>query len=410
MSTQTESQHAARVLDVVRGNTEWIARGALSADIAVSWRRCVVDYSLDLHTEPEFQVLDRHRLSEHQARHEHLIRIASAEIDWLYDHMAMSGGALVLTDAAGILLYERVDPAVADDLHRAGLQLGADWSESRQGTNGMGTCLAENRPVIVHREEHFRSRLIGLSCTAAPIHDAVGALVAALDVTSLNSPATREGQSHLLSLVHLSAKLIEKCLFLRHFQQGNVLRFHARPEFVNLQHDGALALGGDATVIAADDMALKLLGFEQRSNLIGRRIDEIFDLRAAQTIGPWRAGREHLWSIRDTLMGRRYFASMSQDSTDVNLAKYIAASHAVIPMNVPATAGEFKPLEAAERQALLQAIQATDGNMVRAAQLLKISRSSLYRRSKELRISARDLQLARAKATRPGPSPPGHSN
>ena len=324
MST-LEAQHAARVLDVVRGNPGLVAGSTVGAEIAASWRRCMFDYSLDLDREPDVFVLDPRTLAEYRARHEHLIQIASAEIDWLYDHMAMTGSALVLTDAAGILLYERVDPAVVEDVLRAGLRLGADWSESRQGTNGMGTCLAEDRPIIVHREEHFRSRLIGLSCTAAPIHDASGALVAALDVTTLNARGSRDAQSHVLSLVHLSAKLIEKCLFLRHFQHGHVLRFHARPEFVNLQHDGALALGNDARVIAADEMALRLLGVEQRSKLIGQRIDQIFDVRAEEMVGPASRSDHHLWSIRDTLVGRRYFASMSSESTDVNLSKYFAS-------------------------------------------------------------------------------------
>jgi transcriptional regulator of acetoin/glycerol metabolism len=129
----------------------------------------------------------------------------------------------------------------------------------------------------------------------------------------------------VLSLVHLSAKLIEKCLFLRHFQHGHVLRFHARPEFVNLQHDGALALGNDATVIAADEMALRLLGVEQRTKLIGRRIDEIFDVRAEEMVGPAARSDHHLWSIRDALVGRRYFASLSSESTDLNTPKYIAS-------------------------------------------------------------------------------------
>jgi sigma-54 dependent transcriptional regulator, acetoin dehydrogenase operon transcriptional activator AcoR len=323
MSTQMES-HAERVQGVVSGNRDLVAGGTVGADIAASWRRCMFDYSLDLHCAADAYVLDQQALAEYRGRHEHLIQIASAEIDWLYDHMAVTRNALVLTDAAGIVLYERVDPAVVEDVRRAGLRLGADWSESRQGTNGMGTCLAENRPVIVHRDDHFRACLIGLSCTAAPIHDASGALVAALDVTTLNPEGTRETQSHVLSLVHLSAKLIEKCLFLRHYQDGHVLRFHARPEFVNLQHDGAIALGNDATVIAADEMALRLLGVEQRAKLIGRRIDEIFDLRAEEMVGPASRNGHHLWSIRDTGVGRRYFASMSSESTDINLSKYFA--------------------------------------------------------------------------------------
>ena len=323
MSTQMES-HAERVQGVVSGNRDLVAGGTVGADIAASWRRCMFDYSLDLHCAADAYVLDQQALAEYRARHEHLIQIASAEIDWLYEHMAVTRNALVLTDAAGIVLYERVDPAVVEDVRRAGLRLGADWSESRQGTNGMGTCLAENRPIIVHRGDHFRACLIGLSCTAAPIHDASGALVAALDVTTLNPEGTRETQAHVLSLVHLSAKLIEKCLFLRHYQDGHVLRFHARPEFVNLQHDGAIALGNDATVIAADEMALRLLGVEQRAKLIGRRINEIFDLRAEEMVGPASRDGHHLWSIRDTEVGRRYFASMSSESTDINLSKYFA--------------------------------------------------------------------------------------
>ena len=321
MSIQIESQHAATVVGFVRGQAGMAAESVSSA-IGASWRRCMNDYSLDPGLDLESFVLDLHTLKEYRARHEHLIQVASAEIDWLYDHIAMSGCALLLTDAGGIVLYEKADPSILQTFRSAGLQLGADWSELRQGTNGMGTCIAENRPVIVHRDEHFRSCHIGLSCTAAPIHDPDGSLVAVLDASTLNAQGTRESQTHVMALVHLSAKLIEKCLFLRHFQRSSVLRFHARPEFVNLQHDGALALASDATVIAADEMALRLLGVAQRRELIGRRIDEIFDMRAEEIMDPVTPSAAGLWPVRDALLGRRYFASLSNESTDVGFSKY----------------------------------------------------------------------------------------
>ena len=288
----------------------------------MSWRRCMIDYSLDPGLAQAPFVLDSHTLKEYRGRHEHLIQVASAEIDWLYDHIAMSGCALLLTDAGGIVLYEKADPTILETFRTAGLQLGADWSELRQGTNGMGTCIAENRPIIVHRDEHFRACHIALSCTAAPIHDPDGSLVAVLDASTLNAQGTREAQTHVMALVHLSAKLIEKCLFLRHFQRSSVLRFHARPEFVNLQHDGALALASDATVIAADEMALRLLGVGQRRELIGRRVDEIFDMRADEMMDPISPNAARLWPVRDALLGRRYFASLSNESTDVGFSKY----------------------------------------------------------------------------------------
>jgi len=51
----------------------------------------------------------------------------------------------------------------------------------------------------------------------------------------------------------------------------------------------------------------------------------------------------------------------------------------------------LSPIEAAERQALVKAIQNTDGNMARAAAQLQVSRSTLYRRCRRLRIVHRGL-------------------
>lgn len=322
MSNQIASQHAAMVVGFVRGGAAQAQESSISTAIGASWRRCMIEYSLDPERDQEAVVLDGPALREYRSRHEYLIQVASAEIDWLYDHIAMSGCALLLTDAGGIVLYEKADPTILETFRTAGLQLGADWSELRQGTNGMGTCIAENRPIIVHRDEHFRSCHIALSCTAAPIHAPDGSLVAVLDASTLNAQGTRENQTHVMALVHLSAKLIEKCLFLRHFQQSSVLRFHARPEFVNLQHDGALALASDATVIAADDMALRLLGVAQRRELVGRRIDEIFDMRADEMMDPVSPSTAGLWPVRDAVLGRRYFASLSNESADVGFSRY----------------------------------------------------------------------------------------
>jgi transcriptional regulator of acetoin/glycerol metabolism len=176
--------------------------------------------------------------------------------------------------------------------------------------------------VIVHRDEHFSVCHIGLSCTAAPIHDPDGSLVAVLDASTMNAEGSREAQTHVMALVHLSANLIEKCLFLHHFQRSSVLRFHARPEFVNLQHDGALALATDATVIAADEMAMRLLGIGHRRDLIGRRVDDIFDIRAESMVDPSGTRAAGLWPIRDAAMGRRYYASLSHEAADSGFSKY----------------------------------------------------------------------------------------
>jgi transcriptional regulator of acetoin/glycerol metabolism len=307
----TEIRHAAEVLDFVHGQGTRLQgqRTAPSALIAGSWRRCALDYSMDPARHYAPTVIDTHVLLERRTQYAELVQIASAEIDWLHEYIAESGYALVLTDASGIVLYEKTDSALTDTFHAAGLMIGADWSEPREGTNGIGTCIAENRPIIVHRQEHFHSCHISLSCSGAPIRDPSGSLVAVLDASTLNSQDARGGLTHTMALVNMSARLIEKCLFLRHFRQGVVFRFHARPEFVNLQHDGAIALAHDATIIAVDETAMRLLRASNRTDLIGRRIDEIFEVSPDEVIDPTR--RDHaLRPVRDVALGRRFFASL----------------------------------------------------------------------------------------------------
>jgi transcriptional regulator of acetoin/glycerol metabolism len=314
----TVTRHVGDVLEFLRGRIGSIPGSltTMNTAIAGSWRRCAIDYSLDpgqQHYSP--MLLDAATLAERRAQHADLLRIAAAEIDWLYEYIAESGYALVLTDAHGIVLYEKTDNSLSDIFRGAGLMAGADWSERQAGTNGIGTCIAENRAVIVHREEHFRACHINLSCSGAPIRDPSGNLVAVLDASTLNPQDTRSSLAHTMALVSLSAQVIERCLFLQHFQHDVVFRFHARPEFVNLQHSGAMALARDATIIAVDEIGLRLLRAKSRGDLIGRRIDEVFEISADELVAPARFTQTALRPVRDVLLGRNFFLSLDQDTS-----------------------------------------------------------------------------------------------
>jgi len=343
-------QHATNVLDFVSGRAARLKgeAGDLDPAIADSWRRCALDYSIDPARHYVPCVLDAAALARRREEYADLVQIASAEIDWLYDYIAKSGYALVLTDASGVVLYEKTDAALARTFQDAGLVCGADWSERREGTNGIGTCIAENRSVTVHLGEHFRSCHIGLSCSGAPIRDPSGSLMAVLDASTLTQ-TTRAGVAHTVALVNLSARLIEKYLFLRHFQDGVVFRFHARPEFVNLQHDGAIALAPDATIMAADETAMQLLHAENRSALIGRPIDTVFDVNAAELIEPGRRASGYsggeLRPVRDMALGRRFFASLDRGALHAPVSIRAAKPARVMQVESPGARRESLTLE-----------------------------------------------------------------
>jgi transcriptional regulator of acetoin/glycerol metabolism len=278
--------------------------------VRVSWQRCLNDYQLDPSRLHAPSVIDSSNLKDLQTRHDELVEIARAEIDTLYDQISGSGYALLLTDAKGIILSEKVDPTLTKMFRSAGLLVGAEWSEKSEGTNGIGTCIAEGRSITIHRNDHFRARHIGLSCSGAPIRDMNGELLAVLDASSVGAHDTRASQMHTMALVNTSARLIEKCLFLRRCQPYRILRFHSRPEFVNLLHDAALALSESGNVVAADDMAVSLLSAPSRASLIGRHVSELFDIGDAE-LHQIETLRQALLPVRDVRHGRRMFATIT---------------------------------------------------------------------------------------------------
>jgi transcriptional regulator of acetoin/glycerol metabolism len=278
--------------------------------IARSWIRCANDYRLDPARPDAPHVIDTRALANRREQYADLVAIGTAEIDRLYDQISGSGFALLLTDASGIILYEKVDPSLRDVFKGAGLVPGADWSERSRGTNGMGTCLAERRPVTVHRNDHFYSHHIGLTCFGVPIRGPVDELIAVLDASCIGGQDVRGTQTHTMALVRASAHIIEKVLFLRHHEQHAVLRFHNRPDLVDLFHDGALALAEDGTVIGADHTAAQLLEARDRYELVGRPIGEIFDTDGADSVSIDLLRRASLAPLRDPKKGQGYYASL----------------------------------------------------------------------------------------------------
>jgi sigma-54 dependent transcriptional regulator, acetoin dehydrogenase operon transcriptional activator AcoR len=278
--------------------------------IARSWMRCANDYRLDPARPDAPNIIDTRALADRREQYHDLVRIATAEIDRLYDQIAGSGYALLLTDASGIILYEKVDPSLKDIFRGAGLVPGADWSEKSRGTNGMGTCLAERKPVTVHRNDHFYTHHIGLTCFGVPIRGPEDDLMAVLDASCIGAHDARNTQMHTMALVRLSAHIIEKCLFLRHHEHNAVLRFHSRPDLVDLFHDGALALAEDGTVIGADQTAAQLLEAKDRYELVGRPIDEIFDAEGADRVSLDLLRSASMSPVRDPRRGQGYYASL----------------------------------------------------------------------------------------------------
>ena len=255
MRTQ-QSRHAQQVLDVAQGGA-LLAGPATDPAVARSWLRCLQQHHLDPAQSMAPVVLEHARMLECRERARQVLEIASGEMNSLHRQLAASGNAVLLTDARGVILNCVTGQAEQPAFERAGLWLGADWSEACEGTNGIGTCLVERQPLTIHQDEHFRSRHTGLTCSASPVFDPHGQLLAVLDVSSAQREVSRQSQFHTMALVNLSAKAIEGCYFMRSYEQEWLLRFHAQAEYIGLFSEGLLAFDGDGRVRAANHCAVR---------------------------------------------------------------------------------------------------------------------------------------------------------
>ena len=301
------SRHAQQVLTVTRGQEPSQGPGS-DPSIARSWLRCVEDYHLDPAQTIAPTVLEHGRLLESRERLRQVLHIAGSEMNSLHQQLSGAGHAVLLTDARGVILNCVTAPSERKIFERAGLWLGADWSEACEGTNGIGTCLVERQSLTIHRDEHFRGRHTGLTCSASPVFDPHGELLAVLDVSSAREAVSRQSQFHTMALVNLSAKMIESCYFLRHFEHHWLLRFHLQAESVGLFSEGLLAFDGEGRICAVNQSALNLLG-QVRGGLLGQPVEAFFDCSLDQLLGRASANATASWPLRSR-DGRHLFAAL----------------------------------------------------------------------------------------------------
>ena len=299
------TRHAQHVLTATQGKAQLQGPGS-DPSIARSWLRCLEDYHLDPAHAMAPTVLEHGRVLESRERLQQVLQIAGNEMTSLHQQLSGAGHAVLLTDARGVILNCVTAPSERKIFEHAGLWLGADWSEACEGTNGIGTCLVERQALTIHQDEHFRGRHTGLTCSASPVFDPHGELLAVLDVSSARQDVSRQSQFHTMALVNLSAKMIESCYFLRYFDNQWLLRFHLQAESVGLFSEGLLAFDGDGRISAVNQSALNLLGYA-RGGLLGKPVDGFFDCALDELLARASVNASASWPLR-TRDGRNLFA------------------------------------------------------------------------------------------------------
>ncbi len=184
--------------------------GGLREVVARSWAR-----SSGAGVDPEHSlapvVLDEREVSARWA--EHPLSVGHSMMRRLLEQLSFDAPQVALVCAAdGTLLWLEGESHAVDAAAEVHLGPGAVWSETRAGTNAMGTALAVDHPLQIFSAEHFSCCVHGWTCSAAPVHDPeTDELLGVLDLSGPLSTA----DPHSLALIAAAARMIETVLGLR---------------------------------------------------------------------------------------------------------------------------------------------------------------------------------------------------
>lgn len=284
MASLSASNHVARVLSVANH----VADVDAESRIAASWRRCLISHKLDPARQGPPQTL-----TEAEVRHvaepmEDTIRLLTPELDDLARVLRDAGYCVNLADANATMLFSRL-PGEADARMFMDWKIytGSNFAETFEGTNGLGTCLAEQKPILVHRDEHFRAQWHMFSCAVAPLFDQAGRLAGAVNITSCREDLERAAHQLALAVTMEATRRMEGAIFRDYFRNAWIATVPGDGG------SGLLAYDDDRRIVGACRSARALLGLTDGLIASGidlsryvkldhsRNADELVELRRA---------------------------------------------------------------------------------------------------------------------------------
>jgi AraC-like DNA-binding protein len=188
-------------------------------EVSTSWQRSANEFGVDPDRRDAPQILTSPEVNHRREALDQLIFSAQEELDRLYKVTRAAGYTILFCDKTGVAVEHRGEDADADRFRYWGTWVGGVWSEAIEGTNGIGTCIVEERPVTIHRDQHYRTRHIDLSCSGAPVFGADGQLMAVLDVSAIDPDRSERAHALTGALTVASARAIEERFFREQFRR-----------------------------------------------------------------------------------------------------------------------------------------------------------------------------------------------
>jgi transcriptional regulator of acetoin/glycerol metabolism len=138
------------------------------------------------------------------------------------------------------------------------------------GTNAIGLCLQENKPIQLTGYEHYRVKHHDWTCSSAPIHNTKGDILGAVTL----SGHSKGRHQHTLALVSSAAEAIETQLRERELIEEKQLLNSLISSIFNSMTDGLIVLDSNQTITHLNSQAQKMLSID-RASARGQQISNV---------------------------------------------------------------------------------------------------------------------------------------
>jgi transcriptional regulator of acetoin/glycerol metabolism len=240
----------------------------MSQIAANSWKRC-----LKLKVDPSRHVradISARELQKRIEAHDALVKVATPTMENIYNFVNNAGFQVVLSDNHGYLLKVLGGKAISHDSRDGLLYPGSNWNESQRGTNAIGTCLVEKKPLKIHAAEHFVEDNRNLTCSAAPIFSPDGELLAVLNLTGDH----RFANDLTLGMVVSGANAIENQLQLHQANTKLFASYKYSDTIIRTMSEGLISVDPKGFITQLNTVGARIIGVNARTS-VGQHISDV---------------------------------------------------------------------------------------------------------------------------------------
>jgi sigma-54 dependent transcriptional regulator, acetoin dehydrogenase operon transcriptional activator AcoR len=367
-----------------------LASGLLPDSVARSWARSR-DAGVRPWQAPEYELLKSARNTRESHEDRRLYSCVVDEIEQLWDAFGGDDWTIFCVNPQGTVIHARRSPACDDELILP-IIAGRRILESHIGTTAPSCVLHEGIEVTVANGQHYLDEFERASCIAVPLYGLHGEVIGALDLTGTG----QRDLSPIREQFRLAALAAEQRLFAT-LRGCHLLRVQHDPRWLATPLAGVLAVEEDGTLRGASRMARRMFGLTHGAPLPPLALRDLFDdvplAQLSRLLRPQRnplriarADGSHVWV--------QYARAPLNRSTARRMDMPLVADDE--PTSAAVAVGGAQNGSTLEEQTLIavqNAMREHGGNVAAVARQLRVSRTTVYARLKQLRETGMETGL-----------------